>query len=35
MPKLPKARWPEPPNPFPQPEPFPWKPLGLRQFLNP
>ena len=35
MPRLPRQKLPLPPNPFPQPDPAPWKPLGLRLFLQP
>ena len=35
MPKLPRNKLPLPPGPFPQPEPPPWKPLGLRPFPPP
>lgn len=35
MPKLPKRQHPLPPKPYPQPEPAPWKPLGLHQYPQP
>ena len=35
MPKLPRDKLPLPPNPFPQPDPAPWKPLGLQRFPQP
>ena len=35
MPKLPRNKRPLPPEPFPQPDPVPRKPLGLRPFPNP
>ena len=35
MPKLPRHKLPPPHPPFQQPDPAPWKPLGLRLFLQP
>ena len=32
MPRLPRDKLPLPPKPFPQPDPAPWKPLGLQRF---
>ena len=35
MPRLPRHQLPQEPKPYPQPDPAPWKPLGLQRFPQP
>ena len=35
MPRLPRQKLPLPPNPYPQPDPERWKPLGLSPLSQP